>query len=408
MIKIFDNFESFLQSLNKKFSNTCYYFKGIKKYDLILYDDLFPNPVSGFRLEELTVLLNTFKASKIIANSSSYSYLKAPIDQHEQDIKVFVEKNKSLKKKILFKKKFININSKLFYCIFINNIHQNLYWLERFKIPFIFTLYPGGGFILNDDNSDLKLKQVFSSSMFKKVIVTQSFTKQYLIDKSFCLPEKIEFIFGGVVPLASLKKHLGLKQSYLENKTTFDICFCAAKYMAKGKDKGYDTFISVAKNIATKFDFVYFHIIGGFDENDIEIKSISDKITFYGYKNFEYLSSVFIKMDVIISPNQPFVLSKGAFDGFPLGAIVEAVFNGVVALVTDELNENKYFIPNEEIVIIENDSNLIENEIINLINQPKILYHISKRGRLKFQEIYSFENQLETRIKLLNAQMIND
>lgn len=279
-------------------------------------------------------------------------------------------------------------------------------WLEKFKVPFIFTLYPGGGFILNDDESDFKLKKVFSSSMFKKVIVTQSYTRKYLIDKAFCLPEKIEFIFGGVMPLASTKKDITLKQLYLKNKTTFDICFCAAKYMTNGKDKGYDTFISVAKSISTKFDFVRFHVIGGFKEHDIEIKCISDKITFYGYKNFEDLSSIFNKMDVIVSPNKPFVLRAGAFDGFPLGAVVEAVFNGVVALATDELRENKYFRTNEEIVIINTDSNLIEKQLIRLIEHPNILSSISKNGRQKFQEIYCYDKQLKTRIELLKTEII--
>src|SRR4030066_370297 len=83
--------------------------------------------------------------------------------------------------KIKIRKGFININAKLFYCVFINNIYDNLNWLEKFKIPFIFTLYPGGGFQINNEIIDKKLKIVFNSPMFKKVIVTQIFTLDYLI-----------------------------------------------------------------------------------------------------------------------------------------------------------------------------------------------------------------------------------
>jgi glycosyltransferase involved in cell wall biosynthesis len=251
----------------------------------------------------------------------------------------------------------------------------------------------------------MKLKKVFDSSMFRKVIVTQKFTRDYLLTNNFCKPEEIAYVFGGVVPQKSLQKDLTDKNRYLKNKETFDICFCAAKYTVRGEDKGYDVFIEFAHKIAVKYDFICFHVIGGFSENDIDVSQIKEKIQFYGYQKFEGLSPMYKKMDVLVSPNKPFLLGKGAFDGFPLGTVVEAALNGVVTLISDELKQNSIFVPNEELIIIENKSSSIEKEVIDLILQPEKLYLISENGRQKFMKVYSNEIQMKPRIELLQKEI---
>ena len=205
------------------------FYKGLNKVDLLIYDDIFPHPVSGFRYEEFTILLSEFADSRIVMTPNAYPAVKTPIMEHKQHVHDFLQRNDGLKNKLKFKRGLVNINTKLFYCVFINNIHANLKWLEKHKISFVFTLYPGGGFQIDDALSDSKLKQVLTSKMFRKVVVTQLFTKDYLIQKNFCKPTDIEFIFGGVVPQLSLNKDLSNRKKYLINKSTFDICFCAAE-----------------------------------------------------------------------------------------------------------------------------------------------------------------------------------
>jgi len=336
---------------------------------------------------------------------TGYSILNTPKKNHPIDVKNLILNNYELKNKIKNKRGLVNVNSKLFYCIFISNIYSNIDWIEKYKIPFVFTLYPGGGFKINDKLSDDKLNRVFSSPFFRKVIVTQEFTKNYLINNKICDEEKIELVFGGVVPQISLNKGLINKKKYLINKNTFDISFCAAKYMPLGIDKGYDVFIKFAHNIAKKYDFINFHIVGGFSKEDIDISNIENKMHFYGYKNFVELNDFFNNMDIIISPNKPFVLSKGAFDGFPLGTVVEAVLNEVVALVSDELNENKIFINNEDLIIIENEPLYIEQKVVELIENPEKLYTISQKGREKFYSIYSNQYQMIPRIDILKKEL---
>ena len=344
-------------------------YKGFKKHDIIIFDDIFPNPLSGFRLEEFTQILSHFKNAKILTTGAAYRYVNADLKQYLLDIEQFKKSNSQLKNQIFRKVNLVNINTSIFYCVFINNIFDNLVWLEKYKIPFIFTLYPGGGFQFDNEECDFKLKKVLQSPQFRKVIVTQKFTADYLLKKDFCDSEKMQFIYGGVVPQISRGKSLVNKKTYLKNKQTLDIAFCAAKYMPKGLDKGYDVFIESAHLLNQKFDYIRFHIIGGFDENDIDISSLKSNIKFYGYQNFENLTAIFQEIDIIISPNKPFFLDKGAFDGFPLGTVVEAVLNGVVAMVTDQLNQNEAFEDQKEIVIIESDAIKIEKEIINLINK---------------------------------------
>ncbi len=263
-----------------------YFYKGFKKVDLLICDDIFPHPISGFKYEEFIALLQEFKNSKIVMSNISYNYINSPKELHQFHIQELIKRHTWIKRKCELKRGIVNINTKLFYCVFLNNIVKNLEWLEKFKIPFIFTLYPGGGFQVNNVEVDKKLKRIFSSAYFQKVIVTQLYTKDYLIDNGLCDPNKIYFIYGCVVPQKSIVAPLKNKEYYQRGKTTFDICFCAAKYTALGEDKGYDVFIDYAKKMAEKYEFVRFHIIGGFAEKDIDVTAILDKITFYGYQDF--------------------------------------------------------------------------------------------------------------------------
>ena len=383
--------------------NFVFLYKGIKKYDLIIYDDFYPHPISGFRKEEITNLLSEINPSKIILNPKSYSRFNAKKDEHKDHIKNIIKENVVLNGKLKRKIGFVNINTKLFYCIFLNNIFQNLKWLEQYKIPFIFTLYPGGGFQINNADSYAKLRSVFNSKMFRKVIVNQSFTRDYLRDNNLCELEQIVYIYGGVVPQLSIKK---------ETKSTtkdrvINICFCAAKNMPRGEDKGYDVFIEVMRKIVKKFNWIQGHVIGGFNKNDIYIEDFKDNIHFYGYQEFENLGLLFEKMDIIVSPNKPFMLSKGSYDGFPLGTVVEAVLNGCVAVVTDSLTQNEVFVDNEDLIIVEHNVASIEKEIISLINDREKLNFISYKGREKFRKIFSNKNQVQPRINLLNKYIFN-
>ena len=394
-------------SITSKISKILKFYKGLKKVDILIWDDIFPHPISGFRYEEFKEILSEFRNSKIIVHPKSYHLVGSNKSEHVNHVKDLYRKKNSLVGRISQLKRFNNINAKLFYCVFLNNIITNLSWLESHKTPFIFTLYPGGGFQVNSESVDEKLTTVFNSPMFRKVIVTQKFTRDYLIEKSLCIPKDIELIFGCVVPQNSINNNIEEKPFYKKGKDTFDIVFCAAKYTSQGQDKGYDTFIDFAKSISTKYDFVRFHVIGGFDKSVIDVTIIEDLIKFYGYINFDNLSKIYRQMDVIISPNKPFILRPGAFDGFPLGTVVEAALNGVVPVISDALNENNYFEDGEEILIIENTSDSIQENIELLINNPKLIVELAKNSKAKFSHIYNNNFQVEKRLRILAKEFNN-
>lgn len=383
------------------FGEIPYYYKGVKKPELIIYDNIYPHPISGFRLEEFTCLLTEFKNSKILLNSGAYQFLDTDEKLHKVHIRQLLNKHPHLHHRISFTHGFTNINTKLFYCVFLTHIHLFLEILEKYRIPFVFTLYPGADFELNDENCDAKLQKVLSSKMFRKVIVTQKITRDYLLQKNFCAPEKIVYIFGCVVPQQSLKKDITSRLYFKNGKDTLDLCFCAAKYMPQGLDKGYDVFIKLAKELNTNYDFVRFHVVGGFGKDAMDASVLGDRITFYGYQNFEQLEHIFTKMDILISPNRPFILRKGSFDGFPLGTAIEAALNGTMVMIADELKQNEFFEDQKDLIIIKSNVSTIKSEIEKLILNPGRIKEIAQAGKLKFQTVYSNQSQMNPRVEVI-------
>src|ERR1035441_953476 len=104
------------------------------------------------------------------------------------------------------------------YVIFLNNIFGHVEFLEKARLPFVFELYPGGGFYLNEAESDAHLERVVSSPMFRKVIVTQNVTRDYLLRKKFCEREEIEFIYGVVEASDALSEVPGRRVRYGADK----------------------------------------------------------------------------------------------------------------------------------------------------------------------------------------------
>lgn len=397
--------KSFYEKLKKKLS------KKIEKEDfsLIILDDAFPSIYSPFRYEEYTEYFKNFKSVYAFTTGSSLKALNEKngvqqvIEKFEAEFPEY--KGRIFKLNYENKKKLENINNKIAIITFLQNLQNLLYdnieLLEHYEIPFIFTLYPGGGFILNNEESDKILKRACSSKYFRKVIVTQKNTYDYLLENKFCKKEQIEFIYGIVTPEKILNNEIENKQYYKKGKETLDLCFVAHKYSERGIDKGYDLFIETAKELAKKHNNIKFHVIGGFDEKDIDVSDIEENIKFYGIRSSEWLREFYQKMDLILSPNRPFKLSKGSFDGFPTGSCTEAMINGVVTLCTDELNLNVKFEDKKDLIIIKPEVSNIVEEVENLYQNPEKIIEIAQHGRNKTKNIYSRENQVVPRIELI-------
>jgi len=328
--------------------------------DLLILDTLFPYPLSRFRLEEFCVYLKHFKNSMVLSTGEHLAVVKETkslstiINEFENLYPEFIGRTKATTHDI------DGYRARLAYLIFLNNVNYFLDSLEKKGIPFIFTLYPGGGFAINQESSDSMLRRIFSSVQFRKVIATQQITYDYLVRNNFCDEDKIVFIYGGFRPQDILNKSKNYKRKFFGfEKNSLDICFVAVKSMPMGIDKGYDVFIEAAKKLVQLHSNINFHIVGNFNEDDMPINGLEGKITFYGFQILDWFDKFYIDKDIILSPNIPFALSKGAFDGFPTGSCVEAGLRKVAVFCTDELKLNNHFTNNEEIVIIPHEVDIL-------------------------------------------------
>ena len=372
-------------------------FKG--KRDIVILDDIFPHLLSGFRIAEINYYLQNIPKVDVYSTTNAFKYLNEfrNFEEVKKEYSLLYPKYQNN----VFKYEEQKIKAKLIYIVFLHNAHFFLPIINKYKAPFIFTLYPGGGFQLNQANSDAMLKEVLTNKYFKKVIVTTRTTYEYLLDKNFCREDQIEFIYGVVTQTNIFENNKEVKRKYLKNKTTFDICFVAHKYTPQGRDKGYDIFIKVAKELSKIHNNFKFHIVGGFNQDDIDITDIKDKVVFYQTLKTHEFTSFYTDIDIILSPNSSFLLTPGGFDGFPTGACIEAGVNGVALFAADDLNQNIKFKNGEEIEIINTNSNAITEKILFYYANPEKLYSLALNGKLKIQQTYNLEVQMKPRINLL-------
>ena len=368
-----------------------------EKYDLLILDDFFPNPVSSFRFTEFNHYFHQFDKVGILTTGNALLVVneKKKIDKFVKEYnQAFPLRNVSTFDK--HKKPF----AKVCYMVFLNNAYNFLPYIEAYALDFVFCLYPGGGFNLNTSETNEKLKAVCASPYFKGVIVTQKNASDYLLDNHFCTEDKICYIFGGILAIhqyaiAPEKPHFGI------DKPTLDICFMANKYMKGGIDKGFDVFAEVAKAFDTEGSAICFHVVGPYSNEDIEGTPPSN-IQFHGVKLTAELNAFFEKMDIILSPNRAGVLQKGAFDGFPTGSCVEAALKGVAMFITDPLKLNTVYENGKHIEIIDPSVISILPKIEYYLNNPKILQTLARNGQKHTRYLFSNDIQLSERVAFLN------
>jgi glycosyltransferase involved in cell wall biosynthesis len=396
-------FDPEFQTVQNKIDQNLKYL-GIKtQTDITIIDDIFPHPLSAFRFQEFLSYLKAFENIEIFCSGISYRVLGN--DSLDQKIIDFKKEYPLYAKKV--KKYFSNsiINSRLIYTVFLGNTFVNIDRIDELNIPFVFTLYPGGMFGLNNPQSDNFLRRITSSPNFRKVIVTQQITYDYLVDNNFCKPEQIKFIYGVVTPLNRFENKYVKKCYFGYDKHNLDICFVAHKYTKYGVDKGFDVFISVAKILAKKYSNIFFHVVGGFNKDDADITGIEDRIFFYGSQSMEWFDKFYEEKDIILSPNIPNKIFTGSFDGFPTGSCTDAGLREVSMFCTDEMHLNSRFENGKDIVIVPHDASQIAAIIQRYYKSPEELRAIAINGAEKIKEIYGYSQQILPRIELLKQEI---
>lgn len=360
-----------------------------KKFAIL--DDYFPNLTTGFRIAEFNHYLE------------KYSNCEAYVHRYDNHYPEYAATYPQLKDKV---KSFYQFDGTgrsygLFYTVFLNNAAHFNFAYELDNTPFIFELYPGGGFWFDDNEVDTKLKKVLGSPLFRKVIVTQKITYDYIVNRGFATPDKVSYIYGMVTHRDYFHPTVP-KLFFGKDKNTFDICFVAHKYMLHGIDKGFPTFIEACKKLLKVSEKFRFHVVGNFEYNEIDVKELGSTVVFYGIKDKRFFPTFYSKMDIIVSPNQPFILIPGkSYDGFPTGCCIDAALHNVAVFCTDPLNMNEHFEHEKDIFIINPEPEGIAENILKYYQNPDELYRMSARGQEKFREVFDFDKQMNARTSVI-------
>lgn len=367
--------------------------------DLLIFDSNFPNMHAGFRIAELNAYLVRYPHAKVVSENVQFlSFLKVYLQYYPQNSNRIFKFNR-----------FFQYQAKLAYILFLNESFYFLPYLEKNKIPFIFVLFPGGGFRLNNRASDHKLKRLFASPYFRKVLVTQNPTYQYLTKKQLCPLDKMEFQYGGVIPYQAYSQNYKPHLQYKKDKPTFDLCFVAFKYSKIGLEKGYDVFIAVAHQLCHKYPDINFHVVGNFTPSDIDVTALGNRIRFYGTHPTEFFPQFYQSMDIFISANR---VNDGQFDGLPTAACLEAALSGVVIffpdlldIIRNPLTGESYYEDTIHFRAIKYEVEAITQLVLEYYHDPKRLKPLAKRMKKRVLQLFDNKKQLGLRYGLIDEEI---
>jgi hypothetical protein len=355
----------------------------------LIFDDIFPNPLSDWRQNEYLFYLENIRESKIITGLHN----RTISNERKRQIEDFISENTLDKNSVILFNEHDKFSAKLGYCLFFNNLKEIFPILVKNNIPFVFTLYPGGGFKLYDHDTEKNLSTYFSSTLFRHVIVNMPHVYDYLIQRFNIDRSRVSLIYGAPLSLPEI----------IDSSTDYDsvirIVFSSHKYIQHGLDKGFDIFNKVAKYFEGNPNFE-FTCIGGFSEKDLVTNT--NNINFISNLLPEKLGSEFAKYDIIISPNRSHVLHYGAFDGFPTGSVLHACNSGCMMMLTDDWNNATPLglVDNESYIFIAANSEFIISKLLEISKSQ--IKPFARKGKEILLKQLDLNNQMKRRMTILN------
>lgn len=350
----------------------------------LVLDDFFPNLLTGFRVAEYNALLERFPGLRIASSYGAFD------EAHAE----YAARYPRLAPRVLRFDRALLDGCRFAYLNFLNNAIQFLPWLEEHRVPFAMTLYPGGGFGLREAESDRKLERVLASPQLRGVLVTQSASGEYLRAR---VPDgvAVEEIFG-VVANPVYFTPAPERSWFDQGKSEFDVAFVAEKYMARGENKGFPAFVEgvglwLRTLPAAQAGAVNIHVVGSFDAGDWRectpdglptLERMTAPPKFHGRLETHALRTFLSGVDLIVSPNRPFVLHEGNFDGFPTGCCVEASLCGAAFAASDVLGlgADRYR-TGVDFIRIEPDATGVADALAQVSADPASLRRIGEAGR---------------------------
>lgn len=366
---------------------------------LVIYDDLFPYSISGFRLQEYSCLLDAFPDSHVYSTLKSLSGLGVKNEQDNILRDWRAQPGDRPSRLSVISKPSQLPQAHNYYTIFLNNAVDFLRAVERAKGMFTFTLYPGGGFAIGNQASDEKLRRVTKSRSFFKVIVTQPVTLDYVLSKKLVEPERVEYVWGGVLPTGSTPLPRRLSNEKLR------LCFIANRYDPKGLDKGLDLFILSLRRLEEENVPFEAHFIGPWHPGDLGESNFNSTVLFHGSIPSHLLQKKLLDMDICIFPTRNNILGQGTFDGFPTGAAVEAGLAGCLVATTNPLRQQTPLIENQDFMLINDDVNSIVETVRMFHLDRKLLLRTCNRSMTSFAKLYSIDAQMFPRVQVISEMM---
>jgi lipopolysaccharide transport system ATP-binding protein len=254
---------------------------------------------------------------------------------------------------------------------------------------------------VGDVEADRKLAAVLASPLLQGVITTQPLVTGHV--RAIAPDVVIHEILGVVVNPLYLGPGAGFRTDYYPTgAASLRLAFAAHKYTAHGEDKGYDLFLDVVRGLRSAGVPVEAHVIGGFDEDVLDSSDLQEVLTFHGVLKTRELKEVFAGMDLIVSPNRPGVLSPNAFDGFPLGSVIEAALCGAGIAATDALGQNRLFMDGRNILIVQPSADDIVHRILELIETPGGIRRLAQAGLSVARRHYGVDTQMWGRLTVMD------
>lgn len=374
---------------------------------LVVYDDLFPDLRSGFRLAELSAYLDHFPGSVVaVSNLAGRPRFDAALRNYQE------LRPEHVGRTIFFSGDLPLASRDFLYSLFLNNAYDLLALSESHGVPFAFQLYPGGGFRFDNPESDERLRCVIESPMFSFMIVTQPAVRDYVASRFAVPADRLHLIGPGPV-WTSADTGAPPRPHFGRGKPSFDVGFIAHKYDHNIRSKGYDFFVEVARSLRATEEHARFHVVGNYAPEDHPLDGLVDCITFHGSLDAVALDRVCRSLDVVVSPNVPSALYPGNFDGFPTASCSQAALAGAIVFATDPLGLNSALTTDRDFLLLERDPTAVlpgdveraANTLRRLAANPDRLVELSVQGRRAFDALVGPQAQIAPRLALLRTAM---
>jgi glycosyltransferase involved in cell wall biosynthesis len=356
-------------------------------------DDVFPWSATGFRIAEFTRLL----ASGVLDSVMS------TIANLDAELEVFTASYPDLAPKV---RPYVSSELRTVDMAYINFLNNAAYYLEDLEdqgLPFVLTLYPGGGLSFDEPESLKKLDRVLGSALLRRVITTQPLVTEQL---SARFPSvRVTELYGVPTNTLYFVPGAGARVDYPRTRGEgHRICFVAHRYSPDGADKGFEEFLSCAQRLRDAGMLLEVSIVGPWSESDVPTRYRDLPVSFVGPLPAVALREFFVSQHLLVSPNKPGVLAPGAFDGFPLTTTVEAALSGVAVAVSDELDQNRVFVDGRDAIIERPNGARMAERILSLVSHPGALKRMAQSGLRQVRRSHAPGRQLDVRGDLLRLE----